>query len=78
MNPGTCLALQVGVNAPGTANITTLPVPKSSPVSASRGPSGVAVISFIAGILSPVLNHDRAAPPGFAAFVAEAPWRVKI
>src|SRR4051794_19479254 len=53
--PGKCLALQVGVKAPGTANSTTFLPLKMSSVEVSFGPSGVAIISFIDGIVSPTL-----------------------
>ena len=53
--PGRCLALQVGVNAPGTANSTTFLPLKMSSVETSFGPSGVAIISFMDGIVSPTL-----------------------
>src|SRR3978361_1639674 len=72
--PGKCLALQVGVKAPGTANSTTFLPLKMSSVDTSFGPSGVAIISFIDGIVSPTLivmvfllpERDRPAmgPPG--------------
>src|SRR5580698_9435305 len=54
-NPGRCLALQVGVKAPGTANSTTFFPLKISSVDTSFGPSAVAIISFIDGIVSPTL-----------------------
>src|SRR5450432_1405741 len=54
-NPGKCLALQVGVKAPGTANSTTFFPLKISSVDTSFGPSAVAIISFIDGIVSPTL-----------------------
>src|ERR1700761_4341802 len=53
--PGRCLALQVGVNAPGTAKRTTFLPLKISSVEISFGPSGVATISFMDGIVSPTL-----------------------
>src|SRR4051794_32750033 len=52
---GRCLTLQVGVNAPGTANSTTFLPLKTSSVEVSLGPSGVAIISFMDGIGSPAL-----------------------
>jgi hypothetical protein len=55
VNPGKCLALQVGVNAPGTANSTTFLPLKISSVEVSLGPSAVAIISFMDGIWSPTL-----------------------
>ena len=54
-NPGRCRALQVGVNAPGVANNTTFFPLKMSSVDTSFGPSGVAVITFMDGIVSPTL-----------------------
>src|SRR5271170_3477664 len=53
--PGRCRLLQVGVNAPGTANRTTVLLLKISSVEVSLGPSGVAIISFMDGIVSPTL-----------------------
>ena len=53
--PGRCLALQVGVNAPGTANITTFLPLKISSVEISFGPSAVPCISFMDGMVSPTL-----------------------
>src|ERR1700690_2238254 len=69
-NPGKCLALQVGVKAPGTANSTTFLPLNISSVATSFGPSAVAIISFIDGIASPTLivmvfslpERDRPAP----------------
>src|SRR5580704_8867198 len=54
-NPGRCFWLQVGVKAPGTANSTTFLPLKMSSVDTSLGPSDVAIISFIDGIVSPTL-----------------------
>ena len=54
--PGRCLTLQVGVNAPGTANITTFFPLKRSSVETSFGPSAVAIISFMDGMESPTLT----------------------
>src|ERR1700733_8112083 len=72
--PGKCRALQVGVNAPGTANNTTFFPLKISSVATSFGPSAVAIISFIDGIVSPTLivivlllpkgTGPRVGPPG--------------
>src|SRR5581483_7963640 len=55
--PGRCLAEQVGVNAPGSANNTVLPLPKISSL----------VMSFIFtdGILSPTLMGMSAVPLAF-------------
>src|SRR5689334_17934509 len=54
--PGTCLALQVGVNAPGSAKATTfLPGAKSSSVVMGLGPSGLIIRSVALGTLSPTL-----------------------
>ena len=53
--PGRCLALQVGVKAPGTAKRTTFLPLKISSVEISFGPSAVATISFMDGIVSPTL-----------------------
>ena len=47
---GRCLTLQVGVNAPGTANNTTFLPLKISSVEVSLGPSGVPIINFMDGI----------------------------
>jgi hypothetical protein len=55
MKPGRCLELQVGVNAPGTANNTTFLPLKISSVLVSVGPEGVAFINFMDGIVSPTL-----------------------
>ena len=64
--PGRCLALQVGVKAPGTANRTTFLPLKISSVEISFGPSAVATISFMDGILSPTLIvMDFLLPRGF-------------
>jgi hypothetical protein len=62
------LGFEVGVKAPGTAKSTALPAPRSSPVSASRGPSAVATMSFMAGILSPFL----------IMILTPASWMVRI
>src|SRR5262245_8352909 len=51
--PGRWWSEHVGVNAPGTANSTTLPEPSTSPLCTGLGPSAVIVISFTSGILSP-------------------------
>src|SRR6185436_15004973 len=54
--PGTCFAEQVGVNAPGSANATTvLPGAKSSSVVTALGPSGPIVRNVALGTLSPTL-----------------------
>src|SRR3954467_9035545 len=53
--PGRCLALHVGVNAPGTAKSTTFLPLKISSVEISFGPSAVATISFMDGMVSPTL-----------------------
>jgi len=53
--PGRCLAEQVGVKAPGTANSTTFLPLKNSVLSTSFMPSGVICFIFAAGILSPTL-----------------------
>ncbi len=55
MKPGRCFALQVGVNAPGTENSTTRPLPSSSPASTFVGPSAPITFSLPSGILSPAL-----------------------
>src|SRR6185436_317103 len=55
--PGTCLAEQVGVKAPGRANATTfLPLAKSSSVVTGLGPSGPIMRSVAWGTLSPTLT----------------------
>ena len=75
--PGMCLMLHVGVKAPGTANSTTFLPPNTSSVETSRGPSGVAAVSFIGGMASPILTiwqslcfrmhcRSRPAPPSHA------------
>src|SRR4030095_8161821 len=51
--PGRWWSEHVGVNAPGTANSTTLPLPSTSPLCAGRGPSSVMVMSFTSGMRSP-------------------------
>src|SRR5260370_17696545 len=54
-NPGTCLAEQVGVKAPGTAKSTTFLPLKNSSVVTSLTPSGVISLNFADGTLSPTL-----------------------
>src|SRR5687767_15159661 len=52
--PGRCTREHPGVNAPGTAKSTTLPLPSTSPVRTESGaPSGPIVLSSMSGILSP-------------------------
>src|SRR5690242_16211687 len=63
--PGRCLAEQVGVNAPGSANSTVLPLPKISSEVISFIPSLVMVLSFTDGILSPTLMAMGAVPLTF-------------
>src|SRR4029453_413153 len=53
--PGRCLASQVGVNAPGTENSTTRPLPRSSAAVTLTGPSAPMIFSLPSGILSPAL-----------------------
>src|SRR6185503_17067324 len=53
--PGRCLASQVGVNAPGTENSTTRPLPRSSAAVKLTGPSAPMIFSLPSGILSPAL-----------------------
>src|SRR5258708_31607940 len=53
--PGKCFASQVGVNAPGTENSTTVFPPNSSSVLTFFGPSLDMVVNLPAGILSPTL-----------------------
>src|SRR5262249_14138764 len=53
--PGRCFASQVGVNAPGTENRTTLFPLNSSSVVSSFGPSLVIVLSLPGGMRSPAL-----------------------
>src|SRR5688500_15666434 len=55
MKPGRCFALQVGVNAPGTENSTTRPLPRSSAASTFVGPSAPITFNLPSGILSPAL-----------------------
>src|SRR5579859_2002863 len=52
---GTCLAEQVGVKAPGSANSTAFLPANSSSDRASFGPSTVMYLSFTDGIFSPTL-----------------------
>src|SRR5512142_2264444 len=60
-NPGTCLAEQVGVKAPGRAKATTfLPGANNSSVVTALGPSGPIVRSVAWGTLSPTLTISRA------------------
>src|SRR6266404_3531829 len=55
--PGTCLALQVGVKAPGSANATTfLPGANNSSVVTALGPSGPIVRNVALGTLSPTFT----------------------
>src|SRR6185503_16527214 len=56
VNPGRCLAEQVGVNAPGTANRATFLPVKSSSVLIGRGPSGPKVVKVALGTLSPTFR----------------------
>src|ERR1700743_681371 len=66
MKPGRCFASQVGVNAPGTENSTTvLPLKRSSVVSFC-GPSAVIRVNDPSGILSPALMVIGASVQGFA------------
>src|SRR5476649_1972155 len=61
--PGTCLAEQVGVKAPGSAKATTfLPGAKSSSVVTGLGPSGPIVRSVALGTLSPTLAISLTPP----------------
>src|ERR1700712_151537 len=70
--PGRCLALQVGVKAPGTANKTTFLPLKISSVEISFGPSAVATINFMDGIVSPTLIViELLLPRGFQTYL---PW----
>src|SRR5471032_591948 len=63
--PGTCLALQVGVKAPGRAKATTfLPGANSSSVLIGLGPSGPIMRSVALGTLSPTLTIVSAPPIG--------------
>src|SRR5579859_1535644 len=55
LKPGRCLAEQVGVNAPGSANRATFLPPKNSSVVTGLGPSAVAKVSVTLGSLSPTL-----------------------
>ncbi len=55
LKPGRCLAEQVGVKAPGTANrATVLPLVSSSVVT-GWGPSGPMTVKVASGSLSPTL-----------------------
>src|SRR5918996_752995 len=59
--PGTCLAEQVGVKAPGRAKATTfLPGANSSSVVTGLGPSGPIMRSVAWGTLSPTLTMSLA------------------
>src|ERR1700754_386272 len=62
LKPGRCLAEQVGVKAPGTANRATRLPAKTSSVFTGLGPSAVASDSFTLGSLSPTLMV-MAVPP---------------
>ena len=53
--PGRWAAEQVGVNAPGTANITTFLPPNSSSLPSPPGPLSVMWARFTLGTLSPTL-----------------------
>ena len=53
MKPGRCIDEQVGVNAPGTANITTILPLKISSVVISAMPPAARCFSATDGILSP-------------------------
>src|SRR5271170_6051926 len=53
--PGKCLASQVGVNAPGTENSTTVLPANSCSVVTFCGPSEVMRVNAPSGILSPAL-----------------------
>src|SRR5271170_1362951 len=53
--PGKCLASQVGVNAPGTENRTTVLPANSCSVVIFCGPSEVMRVNAPSGILSPAL-----------------------
>src|SRR5579875_2959633 len=76
--PGRCLALQVGVNAPGTANSTTFLPLKISSVEPSFGPSFVAIISFITGIVSPTLMAISGASLGCQDEGVVTPRRARV
>src|SRR5436190_21288908 len=54
-NPGRWLVSQVGVNAPGTPNRTTRPLPRIAAVSVSLVPEAVTSRTGTDGTLSPVL-----------------------
>src|SRR5271170_7910454 len=54
-NPGKCLASQVGVNAPGTENSTTVLPANNCSVVIFCGPSEVMRVNAPSGILSPAL-----------------------
>src|SRR5208282_559903 len=64
MKPGRCLAEQVGVKAPGSANSTTFLPLNISSVVMSLMPSAVMCLSLTEGILSPTLIAIRR-PLGF-------------
>jgi hypothetical protein len=55
LKPGRCLAEQVGVKAPGTANSATVLPLKMSSVVTGAGPSAVLVMKVAAGSVSPTL-----------------------
>src|SRR5579859_829857 len=59
LNPGRCLAEQVGVNAPGTANRATVLPLSSSSVVMGLGPSGPKVVKVALGTVSPALMVIR-------------------
>src|SRR5690242_14641537 len=72
-NPGTCLALQVGVKAPGRAKATIfLPGAKTCSVETVLGPSGRIMYNVALGTLSPtfvivVLLRQRCGRHGLSA-----------
>src|SRR5262249_57825242 len=69
---GRCFCEHVGVNAPGSVNITTFLPANSAAGSTSEPPSGVACLMVTDGILVPVLimairYHRRALRAGTCA-----------
>src|SRR5579859_4635937 len=83
LKPGRCLAEQVGVNAPGSANSATFLPPKNSSVVTGLGPSAVARVRVTLGSLSPTLmvmdpflwmgEREIASSPRTASVPAQTP-----
>src|SRR5262245_26758016 len=70
--PGRCFIEHVGVNAPGTAKITTFLPFVSSPVDTSFGPPSPISFSLTSGSLSPALMAIRKPPLGEKALFDRA------